>query len=259
MGFETIINKFRPVVALLVILFSLTSASFAQDKLTLAFPEFKPFFSRTADGGVEGMFFDIITEAMEKRMNIEVIWTQMPWRRCQLMVKHGQSDAMITVPTLERSFYSQTHLDPFYLKRMKIFTYKGHKRQNEINSIRSISDLKEKKFTVITYSGNGWHRDNISSLGILSYETSEVHNVWKMLAAKRGDVVIEWPIGAMAGIKKTGVKNKILETDVSLGSMPFHLLLSKKSDMFHVLYAFNRVINQMKEEGTIEEIVANYY
>lgn len=254
------VNKAIKIVAsLLIILSVFPKFSQAEETMTIAYPEFFPFFSKTDKGGMTGFFYEIITEAMDNRMGIRTTWSQMPWKRCQEHVKSGKCDAMITVPTKERSLYCDTHSDPFYLKELKLFTYKGHPRLNEINAIKTIEDIKKAGFTIITYSGNGWHENKISTMGIPSYETSLVPNVWKMLAAKRGDLVIEWPIGAFANINKSGVENKIIETGVSLESMPFHLLISKKSKFKNSLFQFNHIIMEMFNDGTMKRIIAKYY
>ncbi|WP_232364026.1 substrate-binding periplasmic protein [Desulforapulum autotrophicum] len=227
--------------------------------MKIAYPEFYPFFSKPQNGKIEGFFYEILTEALEHRMVIHTQWFQMPWKRCQNQVRIGKMDAMITFPTEERLTYCDTHPDPFYLKELKLFTYKGHKRLNEIQQIGSIADIKKGGYTVITYSGNGWNTDNITTLGIPSFETSEVHNVWKMLAAKRGDLVIEWPVGVKASLDKDGLADKIVETGVLLSSMPFHLLIGKQSGYTHILAGFNDVIQRMLDDGTIKRIIVKYY
>nr|NJM04151.1 amino acid ABC transporter substrate-binding protein [Desulfobacula sp.] len=230
----------------------------AETGMTIAYPEFYPFFSKTGKGAVEGFFYEIITEALDHRMGIRTTWTEMPWKRCQEQVYSGRYDAMITVPTQERGIYCDTHPDPFYLKEIKVFTYLGHAGLARINALKTMADIKAGGFSVITYSGNGWHEKNISSLGIPTHETSLVPNVWKMLAARRGDLVIEWPTGAAANIRLAGVADKIIETGVSLESMPFHLLISKKSQFNPVLAGFNEVIKGMFNDGTMKRILSAY-
>ena len=231
----------------------------AEDRMTIAYPEFFPFFINDEKGNMEGFFYEIITEAVDHRMGIGVEWLQMPWKRCQHQVRAGIFDGMITVPTKERSTYSRTHPDPLYVKKLKLFTYKGHPRFSDIVNINSIADIKKGGYTVITYSGNGWHKDNVASLNIPSFATSDVDNVWKMLAAKRGDLVIEWPIGAKAGIQKSHVEDKIIETDVSMNAMNFHLLISKQSKYKDILVRFNDVIKTMFKDGSMEKILSRYY
>lgn len=247
------------IIFAILFVFILPIYAISQSALTIAYPEFYPFFAKAKDEKIEGFFYEILMEAMENRMGIHTEWFQMPWKRCQNQVRSGKFDAMITVPTAQRLAYCDTHPAPFFVKELKIFTYKGHKRMNAIQRIGSLSDIKRGGYTVITYSGNGWHKNNITTLGIPFFETSEVHNVWKMLAARRGDLVIEWPVGVKAALKKDGMANKIVETRVSLESMPFHLLINKQSGYKHILVEFNGIIKKMLDDGSIKKIIRKYY
>ncbi len=230
----------------------------AQAALTIAYPDFYPFFTQNDNGKMAGFFYEIISEALDKRMEVTVHWRQMPWKRCQEEVRAGRYDAMVTVPTPERRTYCLTHEDPFYLKKMTLFTYVGHPDLDRIRTIRSVRDIKEMGYSVVTYSGNGWHDKHISSLGIPSWETSEVHNVWKMIAARRGDLAIEWPAGAMLGMEKAGVTDKIIDTGIALESMPFHLMIYNGSGATRILNRFNRTINDMAGDGTMTSILGAY-
>lgn len=241
------------------LLFFLPSNANSRDALKIAYPNFYPFFEETESGGTRGFFYDIILYAYEKRMNIKTEWASYPWKRCQAYVKSGHFDAMITVPTKNRLNYSKTHKEPFYIKKLKIFTYKNHEQWNKIQRIQSVEDIKNDGLSIITYAGNGWHKQKISIYGIPTFETPEVDLIWKMLAAKRGDIVIEWPVGAYSGIKRMKVSDKIVETDAELESMPFHLMIGNQSKYVHTLPLFNQIIKDMISDGTMEEILSTYY
>jgi len=241
------------------VMLAATVSAQARDAIRIAYPEFQPFFAESEKGEVQGFFYDIVTEALEKRMGLETAWTALPWKRCQEYVKSGEFDAMITVPTRERGAYSETHPDPFYLKELKLFTYAGHARLNAIVAIQTLSDIRRGGYSVITYSGNGWHKRHLASLGVPTHETPIVRNVWRMLAAKRGDLVIEWPQGAYPDIRDLGLENRIVETAVALDAMPFHLLISKKSTYRDLLPRFNEVIKTMQTDGTIDGILTRYF
>lgn len=200
-----------------------------------------------------------MTEALENRMGIATTWVALPWKRCQEYVKSGEFDAMITVPTRERGVYSETHPDPFYRKELKLFTYAGHAQLDAIAAVKSLSDIKREGFSVITYSGNGWHQRHVASIGVPTHETPVVRNVWRMLAGKRGDLVIEWPQGAYPDIRDMGLEDRIVEMDVALDAMPFHLLISKKSTYRDLLPRFNEVIKAMQADGTIDGILTQYF
>lgn len=251
---------FRWLLLLLIFVYQVTpSTAFAiQSPLVLAYPEYQPFFYRDASGGMRGFFYEIVTEAFE-RLDVKSVWQDCPWKRCQLYVRAGEADAMITVPTVERAEYTMTHPEPFYEKSLKVFTYEGHPRMQEILALQSLDDILDGRFTVITYIGNGWHADNVESRGIQTYATPNLVNVWKMLENNRGDLVIEWPYAAWNHIEECCDESRFIETDVELDSMPFHLLISKNSKYVGILDEFNRSIREMKNDGTIRELVGKYY
>jgi len=256
---DVLVSKLRPLfwaVACTLVL-GLARPAAAQGPLRIDFPEFWPFFATSEKGTVEGIFHDIVTEALS-RMGIESTWSPFPWPRCQERVRTDESDAMVTVPTPERLRYTKTHNDPFYRKDLKVFTYLGHPRISQIKAIRSIDDIRRGGFSVVTYSGNGWNDKHIRKLGIKTYETPKLPNVWRMLANRRGDIAIEWPGGAWPDIMAAGVEKFIVQTDVTLESMPFHLLIRRDSPYTDRLPEFNKMILDMKKDGTLDRIADKY-
>jgi polar amino acid transport system substrate-binding protein len=242
-----------------IVLWMTTSAAGAQTRLRIAYPNFPPFHWMNEQGTMAGFFYEIITEALEKRMGLQVVWTSYPWIRCQENLKAGTDDAVLTVPTPERARYTVTHRDPFYQKSLNLFAYANHPQWDRIKKIRTIADLKKGGFSVITYSGNSWHKSHVEPLGIKTHETAYLENVWKMLAEKRGDTVIEWPAGAWPDIMRAGVPDRIVDTSITLSSMPFHLLIRKDYPRTDLLAEFNGVINKMKADGSMKTILAKYY
>jgi polar amino acid transport system substrate-binding protein len=231
--------------------------SFAVEPLRVAYPDYWPFFTRTGEGFMTGFFFEIVSEALG-RMGVSSKWQAYPWSRCQALVRSGDADAMITVPTAERLVYSVTHDDPFYMKRLKVFTTTGHPKGAEIRNIQSIDDIYRLGLVVVTYHGNGWNDKFIRSRGIKTYESPLIKNVWLMLANHRGDIAIEWPMAAWPLIEEGGVANRIVETDVSLEAMPFHLLVNRDCPYAARMGEFNEAIKQMEAEGRIKAILSKY-
>jgi polar amino acid transport system substrate-binding protein len=250
-------GKTKGLWLLLFILFSTTTN--AASPLRIAYPAFAPFHYTDVNGVLRGFFYDIITEAVQRRMGVQMIWTPYPWTRCQENVKNGQEDAFLTVPTPERAVYTKTHPKPFYEKTLHLFTYQNHPKIDNILQIKSIADIKKNDFSVITYSGNGWHKKNVASLGIPSYETSDIVNVWHMLALKRGDLVIEWPAAAIPDIRAAGRKEQLVDTGVVVDSMPFHLLIRTGSIHIDILDTFDATIEAMEKDGTMRAILESIH
>lgn len=230
----------------------------AQEPLRIAYTEFAPFHSRPAGKPLQGIFHAIITEALEKRMGVPLKWSAYPWKRCQESVRAGSDDALLTVPTPERLTYTASHPKPFYQKRMHIFTQANHPGMKLLKGLKTLEEIKRNDLSTITYGGNSWHNTHVASLGIVTFETSPVDNVWRMLAAGRGDLVIEWPHGAWPAIRRLGLEHKLVDTGVSMAAMPFHLLIRKGSAHLAVLASFDTVIEAMRGDGTMTAILAPF-
>ncbi len=226
--------------------------------MKIVYPDFYPFFSRNNENQMTGIFYEIIREALEKRMHIKVEWENLPWKRCQHNIKNNLADAMITTINPIRMEYSSTHPYPLFVQSVNIFTYKGHEDLKEIEQLTNFNEIYEAGFSIITYLGNGWIERNAESIGIKVHKVSQRDKIWKMLALKRGDIVIEWPEGAWAEIRRFNLEEHIQQTDAVINSVPFHLLIGNKSPYSHILPEFNITIRKMKEDGTIFKITEKY-
>ncbi len=246
-------------VSTVLILLLASVAARAEPPLRIAYPAFPPFHYVKDSGEMAGFFYEIITEVLVKRMGMKVVWTMYPWPRCQENVRNGIDDAILTVPTSERLEYTVTHRYPFYKKPLNVFTYAGHERISEIRKIRSIMDIKHGNFVVITYSGNGWNKENVESNGVKTYVASYLENVWRMLVEKRGDIVLEWPPGAWPDIKRSGTYDKVIDTANTIAEMPFHIMIRKGSPYISRLDGFDKAIMDMMKDGTLLAITSRYY
>ena len=243
------------LISLCILLYT---TAYCREPLRIAYPVFAPFHYESDVGKTEGLFYDIITEAIEKRMGIPLIWTAYPWARCQDNVRFGTDDALVTVPTAERAKYTKTHSKPFYKKTLHLFTFSRNPLLAEIRTIRNLSDIKHRDLSVITYSGNGWNKKYVQSLDIKTYETGSLESVWKMLALKRGDLVIEWPAAAWPDLDRLGLKEQVTDTGVMVSSMAFHLLIRPGSVHIDILDMFDDTIESMRQDGTLSSIEARY-
>jgi len=242
----------------LIYLLFLPPCSYGQAPLRIAYLQFPPFHWIDGNGEMKGFFYDIMTEALDKRMGVATVWTPYPWARCQENVKTGKDDALLTVPTRDRLVYTVTHPHPFYQKTLSLFTYRDHPRLAEIEKIKSLAGIRKGHFSVVTYSGNGWHKRHVQSLGIKTYESPYLDNVWKMLALKRGDLVLEWPRSAKQDLSRLELETQIVDTHIILARTPFHLLIRKDSPRAGILDEFEKTIAGMMADGTMAAILKRY-
>ena len=255
-GVMKLLSRIRGMALILGVCLGLAAVpAQASGPLRIAYPEFPPFHWRDGQGRMQGFFHEIVVEAVERRLGVPTVWTPAPWARCQANVKNGVADAMLTVPTAERAAYALAGREPFYVKHLKVFTYSGHPRMAEITSLRGLEDMGKANLSVVTYSENGWSKAHVEPLGISVQTSNSLHSVWRMLAGRRGDLVIEWPPAAWPDIQALGLADDIVETDVVVGGMPFHLLIGKQSEHIGLLDGFDETIRAMRKDGTLARIL----
>lgn len=250
----------RLIITLLVSMLCYTAPALANSPqpLRIAYTPFEPFHATDPQGHLTGLFYDMLTEALQNRLKTPLVWTPYPWPRCQENVKNGLDDALLTVPTAQRAAFTVTHADPFYIKSLTVFTYARHPRIAAIRAIRTIADIRRAGFSTITYSGNGWQQENVRKAGIKVVEAFQLENVWKMLAQKRGDLVIEWPLGVWPILYRNGLLDRVVDTGIEVAQLPFHLLLRQTASQVVLLPALNATFKAMQQDGTMASIVSKY-
>lgn len=224
----------------------------------VAYPEFPPFHWRDQQGRMQGFFHEIIREALERRLGLATVWTPQPWARCQASVRDGSADVMLTVPTPERAAYALASAEPFYVKRLNVFARADHPRIGEIRGLASLEDIRRSGFSVITYNENGWNKAHVEPLGVRVFTANSLQSVWRMLAERRGDLVIEWPPAAWPDIRALKLDREIVQTGAVMGSMSFHLLVGRRSPHAGVLSGFDQAVRAMREDGTMDRILKNW-
>ncbi|MBN2617096.1 MAG: transporter substrate-binding domain-containing protein [Spirochaetales bacterium] len=242
------------------ILFSLIGVSiWSQAPIKWVFTDYVPANYVSENGEYKGFLVDIVVEAFENRLKIPVDISIYPWKRCQMLVRSGEKDIFVTIPTDERLLYSEVTEKPIWIKKRVLFTYVDHPRLNEISQLKGLFDIKNSNLTVLSYIGNGWVEENVEKNSDIkvTYSTC-VEGMYKMLAQRRGDIIIEESILVFPYIKELLLSDKIVETSGIGDESGFHIFISKKSNYLYILEQLNETINKMWADGTIEKILDSY-
>ncbi|MCP4161858.1 MAG: amino acid ABC transporter substrate-binding protein [Deltaproteobacteria bacterium] len=233
--------------------------SFAKSPIKWATVDYPPAYYKTTNKEVKGYLYEIAIEALEKRLKIPVSISFFPWKRSQMMVQTGKHDMLFTIPTTERLQYSITHKKAAWVKKRIMYTYKKHPRIKEIHNLKGLGSLKKKDFILLSYLGNGWMKAVFDKgAGISVDYATKIELMYKMLAAKRGDIIIEQPSLAVPNIKRLKLTDKIVETRGIGMESDFHILIGKKSKYSYIIPKLNKVIEKMWRDGTIAKILKKY-
>ncbi|MBB6480669.1 substrate-binding periplasmic protein [Spirochaeta isovalerica] len=230
-----------------------------EETIQWVFTDYEPANFVDEKGNYAGFLYEITIEALENRMGIPVKISIYPWPRCQHLVKEGDCDIMITIPTRERLEYTIPTELPVWIKRRLIYTYINHEELETINRLDGFSDIKMAGYSVISYIGNDWIKEYVVDDFHIPVEYAKtVEGMYRMLSAKRGDLVIEEKSIAHSNIKNLGLTELIVETEGVANESHFHLLISKQSSFRNIISELNSVLNDMWEDGTIQKILSKY-
>lgn len=246
------------ILAVLFFLFASAMPARSQDVVKWVFTDYPPANFRTEEGNFSGFFHDIVMEVFQKRLGLHVDIAIYPWKRCQRMVKSGEADIMVTIPTTERRKYSVTHNRPIWVKRRILYTFREHPRIHEIHLLNGLASIKNGGYRVISYLGNGWTENEVQGVGIPVSFATTVDGMYRMLASKRGDLIIEEKILAAPHIVDLGLSEKIVETNGVGSESGFHILIGKKSAYASLISALDREIEDMRKQGRLDDIFRSY-
>jgi polar amino acid transport system substrate-binding protein len=246
------------ILAAFFYLFAAAVPARSQDAVKWVFTDYPPANFLTEEGAFSGFFYDIVMEVFQQRLGIPVDIAVYPWKRCQQMVKNGEADIMVTIPTPERKKYSVTHSRPIWIKRRILYTFKEHPRIHEIQLLNGLPSIKEGGYRVISYLGNGWTKKEVQGIGIPVFFATTVDSMYRMLAAKRGDLIIEEKVLAAPHIADLGLSEKIVETNGIGSESGFYILIGKKSTYASLISTLDREIEDMRKRGRLEDILRSY-
>ncbi|WP_235689037.1 substrate-binding periplasmic protein, partial [Aeromonas veronii] len=134
------------------------------------------------------------------------------------------------------------------------FTQRAHPRMAEFQRASRLSDFKS--LTFLDYFGNGWGKENLA--GFTVHHTINVDNIFKMLAAGRGDLMVTDPLVARFKLNQLGLSGQVVEVPLQLASTPFNLCIGKHSRFNTRITEFNRALQQLRQSGELARIVERY-
>ncbi len=227
-------------------------------QLRFVYTEYYPANFRTDAGDHSGFFVDIIREALEKRMGVSVAMEVFPWKRCQSMVESGEADMIATIPTDERLSYSVPVNQPIWIKKYRVYTYRNHPAMERIRRLYGIADLRREGFSVLSYLGNSWSETALKGTGIPVVNANSVESMYRMLVAKRADILVEDPLLAAPMIRSLSLEDALVLTEGIAEETSFHLLIGKKSSFVPLVDRIDRTLKAMLSDGSLASMLDRY-
>lgn len=239
----------------LSVLLSISSVAYGEEQMKMTyFNNFPPFSWSAEDGTMKGILVDVMDQFVGEEMGIPLSHQGFPWARAQQMVKEGDADGFVTVPTPARQEYTDTGKEEVIMSKMVIFVKKGSSKAEEIRAAKGLSDLKE--LSIIDYVGNGWGDKNLE--GFKRHLAPKMDNVFQMLVGDRGDLCITDSVVGWYTIKQLGLQDKIEEMPLVLDQVPFVLCVRKGSKYSDIVEKLDAALKEARETGKLQQIYDRY-
>jgi len=246
------------IVSLIIVLFvncHAFSKDTSEEVIRMAYMDGYPPLCWSEDGKVKGIFIDLTTEILSKRMGIKVRHETYPWARAQAFVKSGESDALVTLPTDDRRGYTNISSRSVLTTNYTLFVNSGSKVYAELSKVRKIADLAP--FQIVQILGSGWAKNNLKGLNVNWVSTAE--QSFKMLALNRADLYVTNSLVGNWEIEKLNLVGAVTELpEANLRKMHYHFMIRKTSKYAHMITEIDEMIESVYKDGTAQEIIIKH-
>ncbi len=250
---------------IILFLFSFLSIAYAEERpfIWVDDEDYCPAIYRGKDGKPAGIFNEIITEIF-KRLHIPLKKAVYPWKRAQKLIKEGKADGIVTVYTKERQKYMVATKPIWYITETLLFR-RDNPKACKILKVNSFEDLRE--FVIVETIGSGWTKEKFNEYKIRNVIwVPTVESALNMVAKGRADVYMMYSWKAFSILLKKraeegpfvkGYQNMVVISP-TFAKIPFSLLIRKDSPFVKKIKDFNKVIEEMEKDGTIQRIKIKY-
>lgn len=247
------------LVALFILMLLPTAGDFAAaDKSEVSFRVIMPVdnwppYRVVSNGTMRGLDFDLMKELTE-RVPFRVAYLPMPWNRSLVQMQQGKVDAMTGLarrPEREQFIY---YIEPPYSVCSTVFyTPEGKGR-----SIRTYEDLKDRRLGFVLGSAYFPQFDEDQTLGKIGVATEG--QLIKMILAGRLDAFVGTDCQVDYELVSQGLTGKIEKAVFRPGNtVDLYFGVSRYSLFFGYVEELERVMRQMKQDGTLQRINESYF
>jgi polar amino acid transport system substrate-binding protein len=214
--------------------------------------EWPPF--RIIEGDkYSGIDFDLLEE-VSKRMNLKLVVKQYPWSRGLINMRLGNVDIMSGLAKTKQRALFLDYTTPSYYKCSTVFYVK----KGNANLIQTYDDLK--KYNIGFVTGSAYFSPFDTDASLKKYSVTTEEQLIKMLLYDRFKVIIGTDCQADYDIARLGLSHKFEKANYRPGNnVDLYIGISKKSHLSKELEKINKIIQDIINEGKIQEYAKKYY
>jgi polar amino acid transport system substrate-binding protein len=207
-------------------------------------------------GALKGAAVDIVTEVFS-RMKQPIRLELYPFARALKMIKEGDADAIFAiVKKPERELYLDFPSEVLIEQTASMFARKNAPIQFDGN----FRKLCAYRFGILIGATYGPQWDEAVQTGIISKIEAVPdyrQNVLK-LVNDRVDIIIGPRLPMLYAIEKLGQQGAVKELSPAIEIVPTYLAFSKTRVAPDIKAQFERILKDLKEDGTYDKIIQRY-
>jgi polar amino acid transport system substrate-binding protein len=203
------------------------------------------------DGKPTGIDYEI-TAVVFKRLDIEVQWQFLPWRRCLMMLEQGQADGVLDIfETSERDSHLLYPTEP--LSQVEFVLFQAKARPHPFNSMADLKGL-----TVGVSPGYLYGEEFRQSTLFIQEPAPTLEANLGKLALDRVDLVItDRRVGRYA-VRALGLSDQVEELPIVVSRDKHFLALRRDAGMNLLVQRFAAELRRFKQEPAYAALIARY-
>lgn len=232
-----------------------SNLTWSQTTLQLATLEYPPYIQQTGDNA-QGLTIDIVNEIFS-RMNQPIQYNFSPWTRSLHLLEKNQIDGLFTIKkTKERENTMLFPKEPLITQDYVFFVLK--KSNIEFNG--DYSSLANASIGVVDQTSYGNRFDTAAkNKTFKKLDSAQNYELtFKKLLAGRMDAVICSRLVGISILNKLNALDKVKVSGPPSETTVSYLVFSRKKENIKLVIQFDKILNEMKQDGTISTILQKY-
>jgi polar amino acid transport system substrate-binding protein len=255
LDYEVIMRRKIAIVTVLIILVFIFFSVSQPKEITIVTFNYPPYMVNE-NGSMSGMFVEIVEEVF-RRLKQPINIRFHPGLRSFTMMENNEVDGLFSVKkNLDREKTMQFPHEPL-LKQDYVF-FKLIDSNFDFNG--DITSLQNVRIGVVNKMSYGPIFDKAFQEGVFrNIDTSpEMNVIFQKLIAKRMDVVIFSKDVGLSLIRKYGFQDQIIICGPSVETVETYIVFRHTPEGKHLSDSFDRIMNEMKKDGTLLQIQRKY-
>ncbi|MCP4349801.1 MAG: transporter substrate-binding domain-containing protein [Desulfobacterales bacterium] len=230
----------------------LNTGVFAQQSQTLELisEPWKPWITKDENGQPSGIFIKISKKIFDKA-GIEYRIKYFPWKRCLHRMEKGKSDVLLMLAKSPEREKFMTFTEPVMTDLLLL--YYNISKVIEWNKFEDLKTYKIGLTSGYDY-GDEFNKAKERYKYRLDFAYTEKQTIMK-LSAKRFDLGLMNKSVTESFLKKNPKVDNIRAAKKPVRESVYHIAFSKKSELAPLLPKINSIIEEMKSDGVIDQIL----